>query len=54
MPKKFNKKEKADVHKDLKGFEIKINSLGEMESNFNIEKLNEFLNEAEKKEKKDK
>lgn len=52
MPKKFSNKEKADVHKELKGFEIRINSFGEMESNFSIEKLNEFLNEKLEKEAK--
>jgi len=30
--------------KDLKGFDIKINEFGEIESNFNIDKINEFLN----------
>lgn len=44
MPKKFVKKDKADVHKDLKGFEISINSFGEMESTYSIDKLNQFLN----------
>jgi hypothetical protein len=51
MPKKFKKKNEADVHKELKGFEIKINSFGEMETNYSIDKLNDFLNgkiEAEK------
>lgn len=54
MPKKFSSKDNADIHKDLKGFEIKINALGEIESNFSIEKLNDFLNETDKKEKKKK
>ncbi len=45
MPKKNNKKEVADVHKDLKGFEIRINKFGEMETNYSIDKLNDFLNE---------
>ncbi|MFM2393249.1 MAG: hypothetical protein RLZZ546_1231 [Bacteroidota bacterium] len=44
MPKKVVKKDKADVHKDLKGFKISINSFGEMESTFSIDKLNQFLN----------
>lgn len=55
MPKKFSHKDKPDVHRELKGFEIKINSFGEMESNMSIEKLNDFLNEKlEKEEKKEK
>ncbi|MFC6996618.1 hypothetical protein [Rufibacter roseus] len=43
-----NKKEskadkKARVHPELDGFEIKINPLGDISSNFNIDQLNEFL-----------
>jgi hypothetical protein len=45
MPKKKIKKGKPEVHKDLKGFEIKINEFGEIISNLEVEKLNEFLNE---------
>jgi hypothetical protein len=37
--------DKPLFHKDLKGFEIKVNSFGEMESNFEISKLNAFLDE---------
>lgn len=33
------------VHDELKGFDIKINSFGEMQTNFEIDKLNGFLNE---------
>lgn len=33
------------VHKDLQGFDISIDSFGEIKSNMNIEKINEFLNE---------
>lgn len=32
------------MHEDLEGFDINVNSLGELESNFDIEKINEFLN----------
>ncbi len=32
------------VHKDLDGFEIKINEFGEIESNYSIDELNKFLN----------
>ena len=45
MPKKMKKKGKPNVHEELKGFDIKINSFGEMQSNFQIDHLNEFLNE---------
>ena len=31
-------------HEELKGFDIRVNSFGEMESTFEIDKLNEFLN----------
>ncbi|MEO5905824.1 MAG: hypothetical protein ABIQ11_03810 [Saprospiraceae bacterium] len=38
-------------HEELKGFDIRVNSFGEMESTFEIDKLNEFLNKevADKK-----
>lgn len=45
MPKKLDKKKRAEVHEELNGFEININSFGEMESTLNIDKLNSFLNE---------
>jgi hypothetical protein len=32
------------VHKDLEGFDIEINSFGEIKTSFDIDKLNEFLN----------
>ena len=47
MSKKENtpkKKSKPKVHKDLQGFEMSIDSFGEIKSNMNIEKINEFLN----------
>ena len=37
------KKEKPEVHRDLEGFELKINEFGEIISSLNIESLNEFL-----------
>ena len=46
MPKK--KKEDQDlpkVHDNLKGFKLDINEFGEIKSSFNVEKLNDFLNE---------
>jgi hypothetical protein len=58
MKKKNLKKESADspkevlhVHPELKGFEIEINSFGEIVSNFDIDTINAFLNKnvADKK-----
>jgi len=43
MPKKKPKGGKPQVHDDLKGLEININSLGEITSNITPEKMNEFL-----------
>lgn len=34
---------KARVHKELEGFEIGVNPLGEITSNYSIEQINEFL-----------
>ena len=50
MPKKSkpeNKpaRKKPRVHKDLSGFEISINQFGEIKSNMDIEKINEFLDQ---------
>jgi len=45
MTKKKIEKENPEVNKDLKGFNIKINEFGEITSNFEVDKLNEFLNE---------
>ena len=45
MPKKKPQKGDPEVHKDLKGFDIKINEFGEITSNIGVEKLNEFLDE---------
>lgn len=56
MPRK--KKKPADpkhnrpsFHEKLSGFDIRVNPFGEMESNFEIDQLNKFLNEevADKK-----
>lgn len=44
MAKKETPKKKPRVHKDLQGFEVSINQFGELNSNMNIEKINEFLN----------
>ncbi|TVR85946.1 MAG: hypothetical protein EA411_11795 [Saprospirales bacterium] len=45
MPKKMKDKKKPDLHKDLEGLDISINEFGEIEGNFNVDELNEFLNE---------
>ncbi len=39
------KQGKPRVHQKLKGFEVSIDTFGELKSNLPIEKLNEFLNE---------
>jgi hypothetical protein len=60
MPRKKKKEEKpkpgkSAFHEGLEGFDIKVNSFGQMESTFEIDKLNQFLNKekikAEEKEK---
>ena len=38
--------EKPRVHKDLNGFDIKINSFGEIQTSFDIDKINQFLNKT--------
>lgn len=38
-------KKKPAVHKDLDGFEIKVNSFGEVVSNIEIDKINKFLDD---------
>jgi len=50
---KKSKKDKPKVHKNLEGFNIKINSFGEIESNLNTDKLNEFLDENSEEKVKD-
>jgi hypothetical protein len=62
MPRKKHKSKKDSVagaafHKRLEGFDIRVNTFGEMESTFEIEKLNSFLDEElkdKKLKKKDK
>lgn len=54
MPKKMKHTGDPAVHEELKGFEIKINEFGVMETSYNIDSLNEFLNEnVEDKKLKD-
>lgn len=45
MPKKIPKKGAPEAHDDLKGFDIRINELGEIVSTLSVDKLNHFLNE---------
>ena len=46
MTKKTNSsKNKSKVNPELDGFEISINRFGEIKSNFEIDRLNEFLNQ---------
>jgi hypothetical protein len=42
MAKRKNKS-KPKVNPELEGFEIRIDSLGEIKSNFDIDKINRFL-----------
>lgn len=44
MPKKKPKTGKPQVHEELEGFELSINEFGEIKSNVDVSKLNEFLN----------
>ena len=37
-------KKKPDVSKELEGLDVSINSLGEIQSTYDIDKLNKFLN----------
>ena len=43
MAKKI-KKDKPKVNKELDGFEIKINTFGEINTTFDLDKINDFLN----------
>lgn len=42
--KEIPKQELPKVHKDLEGFEISINTFGEINRTIDIGKINEFLN----------
>ncbi|WP_226389919.1 hypothetical protein [Penaeicola halotolerans] len=51
MAKKSEDKEKKEeqkprVHDDLKGFDINIDSFGEIKTSFDIDKINDFLNKT--------
>lgn len=45
MPKKMKKAGTPAVHDELKGFDIRINEFGVMETTYNVDKLNSFLDE---------
>lgn len=45
MAKKKNEEEKPNVHDELKGFDIRINEFGEIISNLEVDKLNDFLDD---------
>lgn len=53
--KKENKDEKKPkVNPKLEGFDVRIDSFGEIQTNINIDKINQFLNqEVEDKKLKD-
>jgi hypothetical protein len=44
MAKKSKKDDNPKVHKDLQGFNMSIDSFGEISSSFPIDRLNDFLN----------
>ena len=39
------KKKKAHLHDDLEGFSVSVNPFGQIESTFDIDRINKFLNE---------
>lgn len=41
---KKTKKEKPTVNQELEGFDIKIDTFGEIKSTMDIDKINDFLN----------
>jgi hypothetical protein len=42
----MSKEKKPKVNKALEGFDIKIDSFGEIKSNIDIDKINKFLNKT--------
>lgn len=42
--KRLSKREKPKVNQELNGFDIKIDSFGEINTNFDIDRINKFLN----------
>lgn len=48
------KKEKAKVHKDLEGLDLRVDSFGEIKSTMSVDEINKFLNKnVEDKKLKD-
>jgi hypothetical protein len=43
MARKPQQNEKPQVNEELSGFEVKINEFGEILSNYDVSKLNDFL-----------
>lgn len=41
----MSKESKPKVHKDLSGFDIKINSFGEIQMTYDMDDINRFLNQ---------
>jgi len=52
MAKKENKKELPKVHPELAGFEMNIDSLGQITSSLDRDRLNEFLDKHMPDDKK--
>lgn len=44
MKKRKKKKKKPAVHEELEGFDVNVSTFGELQSSFDIDKINEFLN----------
>ena len=42
--KRLSKRESPKVNPELNGFDIKIDTFGEIKSNYDIDKINKFLN----------
>ncbi len=48
------KEEKAKVHKELEGLDLKVDSFGEIKSSMSVDEINKFLNKnVEDKKLKD-
>ena len=44
MAKRKTNKDKPKVNQALEGFDININTFGEIKTNYDLDKINEFLN----------
>lgn len=44
MSKKKSAKDQPNVHDELKGFQINLNEFGEIKTNLQVDKINDFLN----------